>query len=238
MYPARVVRSCWLCVEVNDETPSTPMRHKGRRHSCASAFRRRVEPLDIGEQERHDASSSGVLSDRGSLARHDNVHHDGRRLARERVAAHSSWRPRRQIGSCTTLAEPRRCADSSNGNFDGLDSDRDRVTMNDRMTHDIKCGSRFGPDRRLLAAGARHRLPASSTDADNHMPGKVAPKPRSESASHPDLTVVLMSAFDVEDRPAGAADCGAAANLHTESLSPDLLTRLRRAAPLRPILCC
>jgi len=62
--------------------------------------------------------------------------------------------------------------DSANGNFDGLDSDRDRVTMNDRMTHDIKRNwSRFGPDRRLLAVGARHRLPASSTDADNRMPG-------------------------------------------------------------------
>jgi hypothetical protein len=53
---------------------------------------------------------------------------------------------------------------------------------------------------------------------------------RSESASHGILTVVLMSTYDVENRPAGPADCGAAANLHTESLNPDLLTRLWRPA--------
>jgi DNA-binding NarL/FixJ family response regulator len=49
-------------------------------------------------------------------------------------------------------------------------------------------------------------------------------------AAHPDLTVVLMSTYEVEDLPAGAADCGAAAYLHKEHLSPDLLTRLWRAA--------
>ena len=48
--------------------------------------------------------------------------------------------------------------------------------------------------------------------------------------AHPDLMVVLMSTDDVEDLPAGAADCGAAAYLHKEHLSPDLLTRLWRAA--------
>ena len=46
-------------------------------------------------------------------------------------------------------------------------------------------------------------------------------------AEHPDL---LMSTSDVEDLPAGAPDCGAAAYLHKENLSPDLLTRLWRAA--------
>jgi DNA-binding NarL/FixJ family response regulator len=104
--------------------------------------------------------------------------------------------------------------------------------MNDRMTHDIKRDwSRFGPDRRLLTAGARHRLPASSTDADNHMPGMGdIEATRRIRAAHPDLMVVLMSTYDVEDLPAGAADCGAAAYLHKEHPSPDLLTRLWRAA--------
>jgi DNA-binding NarL/FixJ family response regulator len=49
-------------------------------------------------------------------------------------------------------------------------------------------------------------------------------------AAHPDLVVLLMSTYDVGDLPAGAADCGAAAYLHKESLSPDLLTRQWRAA--------
>ena len=49
-------------------------------------------------------------------------------------------------------------------------------------------------------------------------------------AAHPDLMVLLMSTYDVEDLPAAAADCGAAAYLHKEQLSPDLLTRLWRAA--------
>src|SRR6201987_1881438 len=47
-------------------------------------------------------------------------------------------------------------------------------------------------------------------------------------AAHPDLMVVLLSHYDVEDLPSGAADCGAAAYLHKEHLSPDLLTRLWR----------
>jgi two-component system, NarL family, invasion response regulator UvrY len=42
--------------------------------------------------------------------------------------------------------------------------------------------------------------------------------------------VVLMSTYDVEDLPAGAANCGAVAYLNKENLSPDLLTRLWRAA--------
>ena len=49
-------------------------------------------------------------------------------------------------------------------------------------------------------------------------------------AAHPDLMVLLMSTYDVEDLPPEAADCGAAAYLHKEHLSPDLLTRLWRAA--------
>ena len=66
---------------------------------------------------------------------------------------------------------------------------------------------------------------------DIHMPGMGGIEAtRRIRAAHPDLTVVLMSTYDLEDLPAGAADCGAAAYLHKENLSPHLLTRLWRAA--------
>jgi DNA-binding NarL/FixJ family response regulator len=56
--------------------------------------------------------------------------------------------------------------------------------------------------------------------------GIVSANPRRTSR----FEVLLMSTYDVEDLPAGATDCGAAAYLHKEHLSPDLLTRLWRAA--------
>jgi len=66
---------------------------------------------------------------------------------------------------------------------------------------------------------------------DIHMPGMGGIEAtRRIRAAHPDLMVVLMSTYDVEDLPAGAADCGAAAYLHKEHLSPVLLTGLWRAA--------
>ena len=66
---------------------------------------------------------------------------------------------------------------------------------------------------------------------DIHMPGMGGIEAtRRIRAAHPDLTVLLMSTYDVEDLPAGAADCGAVAYLHKENLSPDLLTRVWRAA--------
>ena len=66
---------------------------------------------------------------------------------------------------------------------------------------------------------------------DIHMPGMGGIEAaRRIRAAHPDLMVLLMSTYDVEDLPAGAADCGAAAYLHKENLSPDVLTRLWRAA--------
>jgi len=66
---------------------------------------------------------------------------------------------------------------------------------------------------------------------DIHMPGMGGIEAtRRIRAAHPDLMVLLMSTYDVEDLPAGAADCGAAAYLHKENLSPHLLTRLWRAA--------
>jgi DNA-binding NarL/FixJ family response regulator len=66
---------------------------------------------------------------------------------------------------------------------------------------------------------------------DIHMPGMGGIEAtRRIRAAHPDLMVLLMSTYDVGDLPAKAADCGAAAYLHKEHLSPDLLTRLWRAA--------
>jgi two-component system, NarL family, invasion response regulator UvrY len=66
---------------------------------------------------------------------------------------------------------------------------------------------------------------------DIHMPGMGGIEAtRRIRATHPDLMVLLMSTYDVEDLPAGAADCGAVAYLHKENLNPDLLTRLWRAA--------
>jgi two-component system invasion response regulator UvrY len=66
---------------------------------------------------------------------------------------------------------------------------------------------------------------------DIHMPGMGGIEAtRRIRAAHPDLMVLLMSTYDVEDLPAEAADCGAAAYLHKEHLSPDVLTRLWQAA--------
>jgi two-component system, NarL family, invasion response regulator UvrY len=66
---------------------------------------------------------------------------------------------------------------------------------------------------------------------DIHMPGMGGIEAtRRIRATHPNLMVLLMSTYDVEDLPTGAAECGAAAYLHKEQLSPDLLTRLWRAA--------
>ena len=66
---------------------------------------------------------------------------------------------------------------------------------------------------------------------DIHMPGMGGIEAtRQIRAAHPELLVLLMSTYDVEDLPAGAADCGATAYLHKEHLSPDLLTRLWRTA--------
>jgi len=66
---------------------------------------------------------------------------------------------------------------------------------------------------------------------DIHMPGMGGIEAaRRIHAAHPDLMVLLMSTYDLEDLPTGAAECGAAAYFHKENLHPDLLTRLWRAA--------
>jgi two-component system, NarL family, invasion response regulator UvrY len=66
---------------------------------------------------------------------------------------------------------------------------------------------------------------------DIHMPGMGGIEAtRRIRAAHPELMVLLMSTYDVEDLPAEAADCGAAGYLHKEHLSPDVLTRLWQVA--------
>jgi two-component system, NarL family, invasion response regulator UvrY len=64
---------------------------------------------------------------------------------------------------------------------------------------------------------------------DIHMPGMGGIEAtRRLRIAHPDLIVLLTSTYDVEDLPPEAADCGAAAYLHKEDLSPELLTRIWR----------
>jgi DNA-binding NarL/FixJ family response regulator len=66
---------------------------------------------------------------------------------------------------------------------------------------------------------------------DIHMPGMGGIEAtRQLHGAQPDLIVVLMSTYDVEDLPAAAGDCGAAAYLHKERLRPELLSRIWRAA--------
>ena len=66
---------------------------------------------------------------------------------------------------------------------------------------------------------------------DIHMPGMGGIEAtRRLRAAHPDLIVLLTSTYDVEDLPPGVANCGAAAYLHKEHLTPDVLTRLWKAS--------
>ena len=64
---------------------------------------------------------------------------------------------------------------------------------------------------------------------DIHMPGMGGIEATLRiRAEKPDLTVVLMSTYDLEDLPAAALTCGAATYLHKEHLSPELLSRIWR----------
>ena len=66
---------------------------------------------------------------------------------------------------------------------------------------------------------------------DIHMPGIGGIEAtRRLRAAHPGVIVVLMSTYDLEDRPAAASECGAVAYLHKEHLSPELLSRIWRTA--------
>jgi two-component system, NarL family, invasion response regulator UvrY len=49
---------------------------------------------------------------------------------------------------------------------------------------------------------------------------------RQITAAHPRAVVVLLSTYAVEDLPAGADNCGAAAYVHKEELTPSLLRRI------------
>jgi two-component system, NarL family, invasion response regulator UvrY len=61
---------------------------------------------------------------------------------------------------------------------------------------------------------------------DIHMPGMGGIEAaRRIHAAHPDLTVLLMSTYDISDLP-----CGVTAYLRKEELSPDALIRIWRAA--------
>jgi len=65
---------------------------------------------------------------------------------------------------------------------------------------------------------------------DIHMPGMGGIEAtRRLRAAHPELIVLLTSTYDVEDLPPEVADCGAAAYLPKENLTPELLTRLWQA---------
>jgi len=62
---------------------------------------------------------------------------------------------------------------------------------------------------------------------DIHMPGMGGIEAtRQIRAANPELIVLLTSTYDVADLPPEVADCGAAAYLHKEDLSPELLTRI------------
>jgi two-component system invasion response regulator UvrY len=64
---------------------------------------------------------------------------------------------------------------------------------------------------------------------DIHMPGMGGIEAtRRLRVAHPNLIVLLTSTYNAEDLPPEAADCGAAAYIHKEDLSPELLTRIWR----------
>ncbi len=66
---------------------------------------------------------------------------------------------------------------------------------------------------------------------DLNMPGMGGIEAtRQIRAEHPDVVVVLMSTYDLEDLPSAAAHCGATAYLHKERLAPDVLSRIWRTA--------
>ncbi|WP_326545094.1 response regulator transcription factor [Mycolicibacterium sp. ND9-15] len=66
---------------------------------------------------------------------------------------------------------------------------------------------------------------------DIHMPGMGGIEAtRQIRAERPDVLVVLMSTYDLDDIPAAASACGASAYLSKERLSPGLLSRIWQTA--------
>ena len=62
---------------------------------------------------------------------------------------------------------------------------------------------------------------------DIHMPGMGGIEAaRQIRAALPDVIVVLMSTYGLEDLPAAASHCGASGYLHKERLSPEMLSRI------------
>ncbi len=65
---------------------------------------------------------------------------------------------------------------------------------------------------------------------DIHMPGMGGIEAaRLIHAAHPGVVIVLMSTYDAEDLPAGAAACGASSYVRKEQLGPDALLQIWRA---------
>ena len=61
---------------------------------------------------------------------------------------------------------------------------------------------------------------------DIYMPGMGGIEAaRRIHAAHPEITVLLMSTYDIGDLPPGVTDCGASGYLRKEDLSPDVLSR-------------
>jgi DNA-binding NarL/FixJ family response regulator len=62
---------------------------------------------------------------------------------------------------------------------------------------------------------------------DIHMPGMGGIEAaRQIRVALPDVVVVLMSTYDLEDLPGAASHCGAWGYLHKERLSPEMLSRI------------
>lgn len=96
------------------------------------------------------------------------------------------------------------------------------------MDNFVMAGESETGESALAAIGADD---ADMVLMDIHMPGMGGIEAaRQIRAAHPDVVLVLMSTYDIEDLPASASTCGATAYLHKERLGPDVLSRIWRTA--------